>query len=163
MVFVHRNEDCFFVICPFTLFEFRIQMVNKSLPTLLPLAPWQVRCNLCPFSSILTPFFSQYRVFLGCPGSLSFNDRWIRNGLPFCQAIDCSISIRKIRGYLVPTRRSYKNEIDSNQNQEKYTKNEGIGNLKKQRIVFLQIASKPNSNHAIHQLTIFVVLYKFFQ
>lgn len=38
VLLVHGNKDRLFVVRPLTLFQFRIQVVDKSLSTLLPLS-----------------------------------------------------------------------------------------------------------------------------
>ena len=103
MMLVHGNQNGFFIVRPFSLFQLRIQMIDKALATLLSLASRQVSGNLCPLSSKEGPFFSQNRVFVGRPRALALNDGWIRETLPLAQAVN-GIVLMKIGGNFVPAR-----------------------------------------------------------
>lgn len=74
MVLVERNENCLFVVSPFSLLQLRVEVVDKAFSTLLALSTGQMRSNLCPLSPIKLALLSENVVFLGGPRALSFDD-----------------------------------------------------------------------------------------
>lgn len=58
MVLMKSNENGLFVVSPFSFLESGIQMVDKSLSTLLALSTRQMRSNFGPFSTIEVALFN---------------------------------------------------------------------------------------------------------
>lgn len=102
ILLVHGDQNRLFVICPFSLFQFRVQMIDKSFSTLFSLPPWQVCSNFGPLSAVQESLFAKNRVLFRSPGSLSLDDGRIGERLPLGEALNWGV-INKVSGDLVPS------------------------------------------------------------
>lgn len=88
VMLVKGNEYRLFVIGPLSFFESRIQMVYKTLTTLLALSTRQMCSNLCPLSSVEFTLFSQNSVLFRSPRPFPFDNGWACQRLPLGETID---------------------------------------------------------------------------
>lgn len=102
VMLMHCNEDGFFIVRPFSLFELRVQMIDESFSALLPLSPWKMCRNLGPLSPVESTLFSQNLILFSGPRPLPLDDGWTGQRLILTEAFH-SGPIRKVGCNLIPS------------------------------------------------------------
>lgn len=102
VMLMHRNEDGFFIVRPFSFFELWVQMIDESFSALLPLSPGKMRGNLGPLSPVKCTLFSQNLIFFGGPRPLPLDDGWTGKRLILTEAFHGG-SIWKVGCNLIPS------------------------------------------------------------